>query len=57
MICFFHKWVAVAVGHYIDTSFGGNAPSSNVTLKCAKCGKLKSQSLYNAGFLTLEQLQ
>lgn len=52
---FFHVWKPIAVHHYTDTSYGGNAPSTKIVFLCA-CGKIKTESFYNAGFLTLEDL-
>lgn len=51
-----HSWYVVAVAHYYDTSFGAKAPSTNIIQRCRECGDIKRESLFNVGFLTVEQL-
>jgi hypothetical protein len=53
---FLHTFKPVAVNHYIDSSFGGEAKSTTVTFMCTTCSKMKTQNLYNSGHLTLEQI-
>lgn len=53
----FHSYKPVAVHHYYDTSYGDKAQSTNVTLMCSCCGKMKTQSLYASGFLEIEDLR
>jgi len=52
-----HEYTPIAVGHYWDSSYEGQAPSTTVTLRCSCCHKLTTQSLYNSGFLTLKQVK
>ncbi len=52
---FLHEYKPVAVFHFIDTSYGGKAYSTEVTLMC-KCGKMKTESLYNGGWVELKDL-
>lgn len=52
-----HRWYPVHVQHYLDTSYGGKAKSSNVISRCTRCGDLKEKSFYGAGFLDLKALQ
>jgi len=54
MVCIFHKWKAVKAYQYIDTSYSSEVDSTHVTLKCIKCGKLRTQILI--GFINLEEL-
>lgn len=56
--CFFlgHKWKYLKVENYIDISWGYKAPSYDFTKKCEKCETIKSGHEYNAGFITLEDL-
>lgn len=51
-----HAYKTVAVNHYNDVSYDGNAPSTHAVLKCVKCGRMRVESLYGVGYLTLEQL-
>lgn len=57
-MCFFflHKWKPIRVYHYYDTSYDGIAESTNVLMKCSKCGRLKKREYYGVGFLTLEEV-
>lgn len=52
----FHKWRAVSVKHFVDTSYGQRTPSTTVTLQCERCGNLKKELLHGAGFVAIEDL-
>ena len=52
-----HRWVPVAVYHYIDSSYGGRAQCTTLTRHCDKCGKIKTDNLYSAGWLELDVFQ
>jgi hypothetical protein len=52
-----HSFEPIAVEHYWDTSYDGRVASTTVVSKCSCCHKLTKQSLYNSGFLTLEQVR
>lgn len=47
----------LAFYHYRDVSWGLKSPSTAVSYKCTVCGKIKVVELYNAGYLTREQLK
>lgn len=52
-----HKWHPAAVYHYLDTSYNDNGiPSTRVTSRCVKCGKLHVAAHYGVGHLNLEAL-
>lgn len=52
---FFHNWIPFVVHHFYDVSWGGKTSSTKIIYKCA-CGKLKTKTIYNCGFLTLEEI-
>lgn len=56
--CFFpwHKWEPVAVYHYYDVSYDERIPETQVTLKCKKCGDLRSKRLAFSGHVKLSEL-
>ncbi len=52
----FHKWVAIRVKWYLDTSYNENGvKSTTATFICLTCGKIKITGYYNAGYITLEE--
>jgi hypothetical protein len=52
-----HRWRAVGVEHYLDTSFDSKgSPSTVVTQRCERCGNLKRTILWQAGYRTLAEL-
>lgn len=58
--CLFgHEWdrIPIKIHHYIDSSWGGECPSSNVIFRCKHCYKLKKEAFYNSGFLEMEDFE
>lgn len=52
-----HKWIAIRVTHYLDTSFDKKGtPSTKATIQCKVCGKIKVKIYYNTGYLTFDEL-
>lgn len=53
-----HNWYPVGVFHYLDNSYTSpGIPTSRITLRCLKCGDMKTHEEYGNGHLTLEQLR
>ena len=59
LLCFFgnHTYELLSVHHYYDTSWGGNAQSTNVTRMCKCCGKLKTKDMYGVGFIPKDKFK
>lgn len=51
-----HHWNLVRVFHYVDSSYGGRAPSSALWLQCSKCGDVKVKHFSGAGHIELTEL-
>lgn len=57
--CFFgiHAYKPIAVRHYNDISYSRNgSPSTAVTYRCQRCNKIRTEGLYGAGYLTMQQI-
>lgn len=66
----FRNWKCIRVTHYLDISFSSapniskelretrqkGFPSTDATYICTITGKVKTESYYNAGYLTIEEL-
>ncbi len=53
----FHKWIAIKAKWYLDTSYDdAGVKSTTATYKCSTCDKVKTECHYNAGYITLEEL-
>lgn len=57
-----HDWVPIKVFNYFDTSYRSSRedkgiPSSNITFMCSECGKIKMETFFGSGHLTLEELR
>lgn len=53
---FWHQWRCVNVFHYIDASWGTEAPSTTATYVCTKCNATKTKDFYSQGYLTMTEL-
>lgn len=55
-----HDYRCISVVHYKDTSYSISDSkgilSTSYTLKCKHCIKLKSDTLYGSGALTIDQI-
>lgn len=53
-----HEWYPSAVYHYLDTSYvDRGVPSTRITSRCLKCGKIHVEAHYGAGHIALSALQ
>ena len=52
-----HQWRFMNCFNYWDTSYGGRAPSYNLSWMCKKCRKTKEKTCYGAGWLEEDQIK
>ena len=52
-----HKWYAVTIHNYTDTSYDQRVDSSLVISQCLVCGQLKEDHFYGSGPLNIENFR